>query len=213
MRLKSVILVGAGGHGRSVLSLLAELGMTATAIYDDAPGTWGKTVLGVPVRGPIAELDTRGDTPVVLGLGDNAARKRVAELFPSVTWATVVHPRAYVTASAQIGPGSVVFPFAVVGTEVILGAHVIINCNATVGHDSRLGDYAQAAIGAQVAGGSTVGAGALLAAGCVVCPKVTIGEWAILAAGAVAVRDVPPRSTAYGIPAAVRAPKAAQEEE
>lgn len=205
MSLKSVILIGAGGHGKSLISLLRSMGIEVTAIFDDDPATWGKEVLGVLVLGHTAELEPQCSTPVVLGLGSNVARKRVAERLASLTWATVVHPSAYVAASAQIGAGSVVCPFAVIGAETFLGAHVIVSAHCTIGHDTRVGDYAQAAPGVQVAGGSTVGEGALLGIGSVVCPQVTIGEWATLAAGAVAARHVPPGCTAYGMPAVPRA--------
>jgi acetyltransferase EpsM len=207
--LRSVILIGAGGHGKSVLSILRAMGIEVTAIFDDDPTTWGKAVLGVPVRGSTADLKPDCTTPVVLGIGDNLVRKRVVERFPDVEWATVVYPGAYVASTAQIGRGSVVFPFAVVAAEAGLGSHVIVSSHCTMGHDTRLGDYAQAAPGVQVAGGSTVGEGVLLAIGSVVCPGVTIGEWATLAAGAVAVYDVPPRCTAYGVPATPRVPGSA----
>lgn len=204
MHLDKVVVIGAGGHGKSLVSVLQAMEVGVAAIYDDDPSTWGREVLGIQVRGPASELDPHSSIPLLLGLGSNPARKAMADRFSASTWATVIYPTAYVAQSAQVGRGTVVLPGAVIGAEVVLGAHVIVSTLCTIGHDTHLGDFAHAAPGVQVAGGSSIETGAFLAIGSVVCPEVTVGEWATLAAGGVAVHDLPPHIISYGIPARPR---------
>jgi acetyltransferase EpsM len=203
---KEVVVLGAGGHGKSVISVLLACGATIAGVLDDNSDLWGRSVLGVRVLGPLSEIRNFASCSAVIGLGENAARRAVAERFSGIEWARVIYPGAYVNPTASIGVGTVVFPGAIVAAEVVLGAHVIVSGHVTVGHDSVLEDFTQVAPGVQIAGGVRVGAGTLLAIGSIVCPGVQIGAGAVLAAGAVAVKDIPAACTAFGIPARPRYP-------
>ena len=67
---KKVVVIGAGGHGKVVVSTLQAAGLVVDAIYDDNQQVWGSKILGVPVRGSIDELkaDSTGISGVV-GIG------------------------------------------------------------------------------------------------------------------------------------------------
>jgi len=198
---KPVLVIGGGGHGKSVISVLWTAGYAVDAVFDDDPQKWGKELMGVPVTGPISELANRASAPAIIAIGDNAARKKVAERLEHLEWVTLIYPGAYVNPSARLGPGTTVFPGAVIGAEAIVGAHVVISAQCTVGHDCVIGDYAHLAAAAQVAGGASLGEGTFLAVGSVVVPDVRIGEWTLVGAGAVVVRDLPARCKALGVPA------------
>lgn len=198
---EGILVLGAGGHGKSVVGVLLASGSSVAGILVDSPEKWGQQIQGVPILGPISDLSGYPDCTAVIALGENAARRSVAERFPDARWATVLYPQAYINPTARIGLGTVVFPGAIIGADVILGNHVIVSGNTTVGHDAVLDDYAQAAPGVQIAGEARIGRAAMLGIGSVVCPKVHIGEEAILAAGAVAVKDIPAGARAFGVPA------------
>lgn len=198
------LVIGAGGHGKSVVSVLLAMGTAVAGVLDDDPESGGRVILGVPVLGPVSDLERYPEHPVVIGLGANAARRAVAERFPGAQWASVVYPGAYVNPSALIGVGTVVFPGAIIGANVVIGSHVIVSAHATVGHDTTLHDFVHVAPGVQIAGEVTVGRGAMLGIGSIVCPQVRIGEDSTLAAGAVAVHDIPAACVAFGSPARPR---------
>ena len=198
---RGLLVVGAGGHGKSVVSVALAAGMRVAGVLDDDPALVGTAVQGVPVIGPVAMLEGHGGGPAVLALGRNADRIAVAERFRHVDWRRVVYPGCYVNPTVEIGPGTVVFPGAVIGADARIGAHVIVSGNVTVGHDTVLEDYVQVAPGVQLAGTAHVGRAAMLAIGSIVCPGVRIGARATLAAGAVAVHDLPEGCVAFGTPA------------
>ena len=198
---EEIVVVGAGGHGKSVVSVLLAAGRRVLGVLDDAADLHGTLVQGVPVLGPISELARFAERPAVLGLGSNVQRRAVVARFPGVRWDRAIYPGAYVNPSARIGAGTVVFPGAVIGADARIGEHAIVSGNCTVGHDTVIGDYAQVAPGVQVAGGAWVEEGVLLGIGSIVCPGVRIGAQAVLGAGAVAVRDLPGGCLAFGCPA------------
>ncbi len=202
-----VHIIGAGGHGKSVLGHLLSSGIKVGKIVDDHQELWGTTVLGMEVTGPVAEELSGPDLHAVIGLGDNRERKEYAERLPHLHWFTLIYPSAYVNPTVCIGMGSVVFPGTLIGGDAVIGRHAIISTNSVIGHDTELGDYVHVAPGCNVAGEVTVGTGAMIGIGGIVVPKIQIGDWATIGAGGVVVRNVEPHSTVFGVPAIPRQPK------
>jgi len=77
----------------------------------------------------------------------------------------VLHPRAIVSATAQLGPGSVVLAGAVVNANASLHQGVLVNSGAVVDHDAICGAYSQLGVNAAMPGGSRLGPLACLAPG------------------------------------------------
>ena len=191
-----VVVIGAGGHARVLISTLTACGVSVAAVGDDDETKWGMDVQGIRVGRIERELGGRG----MVGIGDNAQRREMARTL-SLEWQTVVHPSAYVHPSAKLGRGTAVFAGAIVQPDAVIGDHVIVNTGATVDHDCVVEDYAHLAPGVPLAGSVRVGEGAVLGIGSVVSPGVRIGRWATLGAGAVAIRDVADGVVAVGVPA------------
>ena len=191
-----VVVIGAGGHAKVLISTLTACGVSVAAVVDDDDTKWGMDAQGTRVGRIERELGGRG----IVGIGDNAQRREMARTL-SLEWQTVVHPSAYVHPSAKLGRGTVVFAGAVVQPDSVIGDHVIVNTGATVDHDCVVDDYAHLAPGVHLAGSVRVGEGAFLGIGSGVSPGVKIGRWAALGAGAVAIRDVADGVVAVGVPA------------
>jgi sugar O-acyltransferase (sialic acid O-acetyltransferase NeuD family) len=191
-----IVVIGAGGHAKVVISTLAARGLPIAAVFDDDDTKWGMDAQGTRVSPTERE---RGGSAVI-GIGDNGKRRDVASAL-NFEWQTVIHPSAYVHPSARLGRGTVVFAGAVVQPDAVIGDHVIVNTGATVDHDCVVGDYAHLAPGVHLAGSVQVGEGAFLGIGSVVIPGVKIGRWSTLGAGAVAIRDLADGVVAVGVPA------------
>ena len=199
----SVLVVGAGGHAKVVIATLQAMGETVAGCVDDDPKAIGRLVLGVPVVGTVQAV-ARHAGGVVLAIGSNAARARLAAAYPDANWRTVVHPTAHVHASASLGRGTVAFSGAIVQPDVEVGAHAILNTASTVDHDGRIGDYVHLAPGVHLSGGVTVGEGGFVGVGACAIPGTRIGAWGTVGAGAVVVEDLPPNATSVGVPARPR---------
>ncbi|MDA7980862.1 MAG: acetyltransferase, partial [Pirellulales bacterium] len=180
---KQVLLVGAGGHAKVLISLLRDLGFQVVAAYDDDEAAWGTSILDVSVTGPIDRLSDQRQIPALIAIGNNTVRQTISSRF-EIEWLTVVHPRAHVDSSAELGAGTVVMAGAVVQPLAQLGQHVIVNTGASVDHDCLLGDFVHVAPGARVTGYGQLGNGVLLGTGAVAIPGIQIGEWTTVGAGA-----------------------------
>jgi sugar O-acyltransferase (sialic acid O-acetyltransferase NeuD family) len=201
MNTEAIVVIGAGGHGKVVLSTLLEAEIDVPCVLDDDREKWGSEILGVPVKGPVSG-GTEGGNLYILGIGHNAERKRMAEEL-NLAWTSVVHSRAWVHPSVRVGEGSVVFAGAIVQPDTVIGRHVIVNTGALIDHDCEIGDYGHVAPGVQLAGDVKLGEGAFVGIGSSAIPGVNVGGWTAVGAGAVVINDLPANATAVGVPARV----------
>ncbi len=192
-----LVIIGAGGHARVVLSALSP-GDRPGVIDPSRPG--GSRFCEHPVLGGDEALAERAE-PAHVAIGDNERRRDVVERAGPRAWHTIVSPHAIVLGSVEVGEGAFVGARAVVQPGVRIGHHAIINTGAIVEHDCTVGNFAHVAPGAVLAGAVSVGEGALVGVGAVVRQGISIGRDAVVGAGAVVVRDVPDGATVVGNPA------------
>lgn len=181
---KRLLVIGAGGHGRSVAeAALAAGGYELAGFVDDG---WGQdhSVWGYPVLGGVASLGEYRQKCdyVVVAIGNNAVRDRIqAQVYDAgLIPATIVHPKAVVSPSSTIEAGCTVMAGAVIGTEARLGRGVIVNCGAVVDHDCIVDDFGHLGVNACMAGGSRAGRRAWIQAGAVLKYGMVLAADAVL---------------------------------
>ena len=203
-----VLILGAGGHAQVVadISLRArDAGQPVTPIgyLDDDASLHGKMFLGLPVLGPIGILSRIPHDAVIIAVGNNQIRKRLAEEFFTAdeTFAGARHPKATIAPDVLLGPGVMICAGVVINTGSVIGAHVILNTGCSADHHNDIGSYAHIAPGAHTAGGVVIEEGALIGIGATVVPCTSVGAWATVGAGAVVTKSVPSGVTVVGVPA------------
>ena len=92
---------------------------------------------------------------MVVAIGNNAVREKLHARVRETGFEllSVIHPTAFVSATATLGPGCVVMAGAVAGTEAQLGQGVIVNCGATVDHHCQVDAFGHLGVNACMAGG------------------------------------------------------------
>lgn len=202
---RSLLIVGAGGHGR-VVADAARLSRQweRIAFVDDrypellSSGVWS-------VIGAVAELDSLVSDwgEAVIAVGDNTTRIEILERTKSCGFdiVSIIHPSAQITEDVVIGKGSVVFANAVINTGSELGAACIVNTAATVDHDNQIGDGVHISPGAHLGGNVDVGARSWIGIGASVIHGCVIGHDVIVGAGAAVIDDIASGLTVVGVPA------------
>jgi sugar O-acyltransferase (sialic acid O-acetyltransferase NeuD family) len=196
--------VGAGGHGKVVADAAFILARdNVVGFLDDEPSLCGQSVIGLPVLGPISAWRDFAIDALIPAIGANSLRRDIIlrERARGAATMTIVHPRATVSASSQLGDGVVVLAGAVVNACAVIGDNVVVNTGAIVEHDCRIGSHVHLAPGCCLAGEVSVGEGSFLGMGSRVLPGVKIGNWCVVGAGAVVTKDVENHTTVVGVPA------------
>lgn len=199
---KSIYVIGAGGHAKVVIRALQDSGCEAAMIFDDAPERQGATLLEIPIVGPIERILEYPSHPTVIAVGNNAVRHRIAKKY-DLPWMTIVHPRAMIDHTVSVGRGTVVLAGVVIQVDSSIGDHAIINHAATVDHDCRIESFAHLAPGVHLSGEVTVCEGAFVGVGAVAIPGVHIGTDTTVGAGAAVVCNLPAGVIAAGVPARI----------
>jgi len=194
-----LILIGAGGHAKVVLSLARALEREVIGVCDPVLSRDGVTNWrDVPVLGDDATLTTwlPEQVELVNGIGQfpggTLVRQRIHERFSEqgFRFPALVHPKAWVDPSATLSDGAQIMAGAVLEAEVTVGESTIVNTGALINHDCRVGRHVHVAPGAVLCGGVEVGDFAFLAASCILLPQVRVGEGALVAAGSVLTRSL-----------------------
>lgn len=208
--MNDLLIVGAGGFARETAQAVRAGGNAARwnllGHLDDNTALHGTEVDGVPVLGGCDLVHDLPGARVVICVGnprDYAARARLVRRFglPEDRYATVVHPTAAVSATSQVGPGSVLLAHCVLTAAVRVGAHVAVMPQVVLTHDDVVEDYATIASGARFGGGVRLERGAYVGSGALVREGTAVGAWSLVGMGSTVLGDVPPGEVWAGSPA------------
>ncbi|MEK9967468.1 MAG: acetyltransferase [Rhodospirillaceae bacterium] len=202
---KSLIVAGAGGHGRVCADVARRSGWYVSGFCDPAySGT--HEVLGVPLLEASESdlfMDWPDETALFVAIGDNTRRLALADdaRRTGIPLAVLIDPSAVVSPSANVEPGALVMPNATVNAEAVIGRAALVNSAAVVEHGARVDEGAHVAPGACLTGDAVLGARSLLGARATVLPGIRVAPDAFVGAVAVVTEHVPEGAIVAGVPA------------
>lgn len=186
-------IIGSGGHASVIADILLSRG-------DPAPVHLHQSELA-------AEYDAAAGDVVIVGIGDNHARRTIAESLArdinGCRFGTAIHPSAVIARDVEVAPGTVVMAGAIVNTRSRIGGHVILNTGCVVDHDCTIADYASLAPMVALGGAAVIGKTSAIGIGACISHRCEVGEETVIGAGSVVVTSLPSFSVCYGSPAKV----------
>jgi sugar O-acyltransferase (sialic acid O-acetyltransferase NeuD family) len=187
---------GAGGHGKVVLDAMQVSKLMCNSFIDDKFDlpVW----CGLPV---IKLIDFNLDQELHLAIGSCKARELIAYKLKTVTYFSVVHPKAIVAQSSVVQVGTLLAANSIVAPDTQVGKHCIINHCAIVDHDCIVGDFCHIAPNACLGGGVILGKCVFVGAGAVILPGIKVADYATIGAGAMVNKNVQKGLTVIGCPA------------
>lgn len=161
--MKKLLILGAGGYGKTVADLARQLGCyRKVAFLDD-----GRSGAGILGRCEEYAMFCDEHTEVYPAFGGNDVRMDWIDRLRSedIAVPTLVHSAAYVSPTATLGVGVVILPKAVVNTGTEVADGCIINIGALVDHDCVLEAGVHIAPGAIVKAENRIAAGTKIESG------------------------------------------------
>lgn len=204
--MKQIVVVGGGRFGLEVATYLFDLARSGVdvevrGVIDDSSPDVSDFPGGVTQISSLAGWDPQNFEHII-AIGDALARWKVATALQErgARFFSLIHPSAYVAATAKIGTGAVICPLAFVGPHARVGLHGVINVQASLGHDAHLGTASVLSPGAKVSGRGEIGEGAFLGSLALMAPGAKLGGFSKMAAGSVWSGVAPEGSLVAGNP-------------
>lgn len=193
-RKKKIIILGCGGHAKSVCdTLLAFPEKYEIAGFVDRAENMDFSYEGIKTIGTDQDLQkiyNQGIHCAVLGigfLGKNDVRKRLAIKLRNIgfSFPIIADSTAIVARSAEIGEGTFIGKGVVVNANAHIGQYCIINSCSLIEHDCHIGDFTHIAVSACICGGVDIGRECLVGANATIIQGMTIADYDIIPAGVV----------------------------
>lgn len=160
---ETIILIGGGGHCRSVIDVIEQENKYEIIGIIDVKENIAKKVLGYSIIGCDEDLEevfqTCKNAIITTGhIKSNSLRIKLFDNLKKIGFnlPTIISPFAYVSTHSQIGEGTIIMHHAFVNANVSIGVNCIINTKALIEHDVILGDNCHISTSSVINGGVVV---------------------------------------------------------
>ena len=206
---QDIILLGGGGHCKSVMEVAESAGYNILGVLDKTEEV-GKQVLDYKVIGTdddIPQYVDKAEFVITVGFIKNPAIR--IKLYNMVKeaggkLATIIASSAHVSKYAIIGEGTVIMHQAVVNAGANIGANSIINTFANIEHDAQIGDQCHISTGTMVNGDCKVGDRCFIGSQSVLSNGIVIGDDIIVGADSFVRKNIMKKGVYFGNPAILK---------
>ena len=207
---KLLILIGGGGHCKSVIEAAESVGYSILGILDMSEDVGNEVLPGHKVIGTdddiLAYVD-KAEFVIAVGFIKNPAIR--IKLYDKIKesggkLATVVASTAHVSKYATIGEGTVVMHQTFVNAGAQIGNNVILNTFVNIEHDVRVGHQCHISTGTMVNGDCKIGERVFVGSQSVLANGITIGDDIIVGAGSLVRKSILEKGIYSGSPAILK---------
>jgi sugar O-acyltransferase (sialic acid O-acetyltransferase NeuD family) len=161
--MEKILLIGGGGHCKSVIDVIEQEGKYEIAGIIDREELVGQKVLGYKVIGCDDDLTAlfKEYNYAIVTIGQiksNTLRVKLFNLLKEIgyTLPVIISPLAYVSKHASCAEGTVIMHHALVNAEANIGLNCIINSKSLIEHDVTIGNHCHISTATVVNGGVIV---------------------------------------------------------
>ena len=195
-----IVIIGAGGFGKEVLSTILECNKTekqfdVLGFIDDNESLKNSSINNFPVLGNIDWFLNSDYFPIAchVAVGDPKLRKEIILKLKSqnITFPKIIHPSVLISEYSSVGDGTIIQAGSVISTNIKIGKFAYVNFNSTIGHDCIFDDFVTLSPGCNVSGENFLEEGVFFGSGVVTSDKLRIGKWSHIGAGSIITINMP----------------------
>lgn len=186
--MEEIIIVGFGGHAKSLTDSIVRQGKYHVYGYTDVH----KSSISYNYLGTddvLQEIYDSGIKNAAIGIGYLGKGRRREEIFDRLKsigyfLPVIVDPSAIISSSTVLEEGTFIGKNCILNTETYIGKSCIINTGAIVEHETNVSDFSHVSIGTILCGNVSVGRGAFIGANATIIQCRSVEAYSIVPAGA-----------------------------
>lgn len=213
---KKIVLIGAGGFGKEVASIIEVLNYSDKLhsrphsyellgfLDDGSQYNEGTIINGYPWLGKsnwILQHKEKVVCTCTIGASKSraAVQRRLTE--QGVTFETIIAWGGYIGPYTEIGKGCVFYGGVTISVNCKIGDGVLMNQMVNIGHDVTIGDFTSIMPTTGISGNCKIGSEVNIGGHAFIIPGKKVGDGATIAAGSIVFSNVKENSTVLGNPA------------
>ena len=206
--MKKLVIIGAGGHCRSVLSAAQSMKIWQDFKIIDLNFTnQNEKIIGYKVY-PIEKVNEyiKRKLDFFIAIGDNKIRETTYRSMKEheCSFVNIIHPNSHIDKNSSLGKGNFVGQFSNIGACARLGNFNIVNNYGNVEHEVTLGDFNHLAPSSTICGRSKLKDNIFVGSNAVIIEKLSIAKNTTIGAGSVVLKSVDqPNKKLVGVPARI----------
>jgi sugar O-acyltransferase (sialic acid O-acetyltransferase NeuD family) len=189
--MNKIILIGGGGHCKSVIDVIEQGGQfEIEGIVDSKPELLGTKVLGYPVIGNNSNLNSLAKKykNAIITVGQIKSPLIRIKLFglakkSGFFFPAIVSSKAYVSKHSKIGNGTIIMHNAIINANSLVGENCIINSKALIEHDCLIANHCHISTNAIINGGVKIEAECFIGSNVTTKNNITIKRNSFIKAG------------------------------
>jgi sugar O-acyltransferase (sialic acid O-acetyltransferase NeuD family) len=205
--MKNLIIIGAGGMGRTLYSnALESVGygkkFVVKGFIDDNLQALDDYPNYPSVIGTIKDYQPQPDDVFISSIGGAVRRPCMEEIIRrGGEFMELIHQTARILTNAKLGKGNFVGAYTVIGNDAVVGDYNMIQAYTVIGHDARIGSWNRIDTHVTCVGGTVVEDEVNIHTSAVISHKVVVESGAHVGALSFVIRRVKAGTTVMGNPA------------
>ncbi len=190
--MNKIILIGGGGHCKSVIDVIEQEAQFKIAGIIDKPELLGSNILGYPVIGTDSDLESLANKyhNALITVGQIKSPLLRITLYDLAIKAgfvlpSIISPNAYISKHSKIGNGTVIMSNAIVNANTFIGDNCIINSKALIEHDCLISNHCHISTNAIINGGVKIGSNCFIGSNVTTKNNITIKKDSFIKAGSI----------------------------
>lgn len=196
--MKEILIIGANEPGYELLEIIKSINNVKKeykfiGFFDDHKK-------GINIFNDIGEIDE--DVFFINSIGNIKDRIRTTSILIEKGFKLInaISPYSYISPSAKLGVGIVIYPGSVVSHDCIIGNNTLINYNSTISHGCVIGDNNNIAPGVNIAGNVTIGNNCFIGIGSAIIEKIKISDNIYIGANSTIINNLKKEGIYVGSP-------------
>lgn len=205
--MKNLIIIGAGGMGRTVYSnALESIGygeeFVVKGFIDDNVEALDDFPNYPPVIDTIRDYQPQEDDVFVSSIGGASRRSCMEEVVRrGGEFISLIHKTARVLANVKLGKGNFIGAYSVIGNDAEIGDYNMIQSYSVIGHDARIGNWNRIDTRVTCVGGVVIEDEVCIYSSAIISHNVVVESGAHVGALSFVIKKVKAGTTVMGNPA------------